>query len=194
MASEKQSFLKAVKVLIDTRERKNNHITDSLDELKIPYEQRKLDYGDYSFEIAGRDFSSLCVVERKADVLELYGNVTEHRTDSKGRWIEVGERIQKELDAANRNGAQLVMLIENCGSPSELKDYTLKPYEKSMCKDLKTNDIGKAVYYKLKSWQTSNRYNFRIEFNKNLELSAAMILEEFYYWYRNYKESISGRR
>ena len=195
MASEKQSFLKAVKVLIDTRERKNNHITDSLDELKIPYEQRKLDYGDYSFEVAGRDFSGLCVVERKADVLELYGNVMEHRKDSQGRWIDIGERIQQELEAANRNGAQLVLLIENCGSHEELRDYVLKDYEKTMCKNLKTKDIGKPVYERLKAWQTTNRYNFRIEYCADpKQNSAAMILEEFYYWYHNYKKLIAPRR
>lgn len=194
MGSEKSKFVKSVTVLIDTREQENSHIISSLTALGVKYEAKKLDFGDYSFEIAGRDFSGLCVVERKANVLELYGNITEHKTDKAGNWIEVGERIQKEFDAAYRNGAQLVLLVENCGSSDEMRDYVLADYEKAMCKHIKTVDIGKVVYQNLKSWQTSNRYNFRIEFCRDKENSAAKILEEFYYWYRNYKLSIAPRR
>ena len=98
-------------------------------------------------------------------------------------------------EAANRNGAQLVLLIENCGSREELRDYVLKDYEKAMCKNLKTKDIGKPVYERLKAWQTANRYNFRIEYCADpKQNSAAMILEEFYYWYHNYKKLIAPRR
>ena len=54
---EKKDFLKKVTILIDTREQKNKHITDTLSQLGIMFESRKLDFGDYSFIIEGRDFS-----------------------------------------------------------------------------------------------------------------------------------------
>ena len=194
MTSEKAKFMKSATLLIDTREQENKHITSKLSELGVAIESRKLDFGDYSFCNAGRDFSGLCVVERKANVLELYNNMTEHKTDKNGAWIDVGERIQKELDAANRTGAQLVLMLEDCGSSDELREYVMPEWQRRACPNLKTYDIGRVVYQNLKSWQTSNRYGFRVEYVKDKQNSAARILEEFYYWYRNYKLAVSARR
>ena len=91
MAIDKKTFLRGVTVICDTREQKNEHIMKSLSEMGIMTETRKLDYGDYSFSREGRDFSMSCVVERKANVDEIYNNVIGDRG-----------RIEKEMYAASQ--------------------------------------------------------------------------------------------
>ena len=190
--------MKAVTVYVDTREKENQHVISKLDEYGVKHEPRKLDFADYSFSIAGRDFCQSCVVERKANIDELYGNVTEHKTDKSGNWIDVAARIQKELAAASQNGAQLVMLIENCKSAEFLKSYVVPDWKMKAVPNgqptRKEAEIGKVVYSRLKSWQTSNRYNFRVEYVADNQNTAARIIEEFYYWYQNYKELVAARR
>ena len=75
MASNKQTFLHNITILHDTREQESRHILEVLDCLKIKHEEKKLDYGDYSFSIDERDFSLSCLVERKANADELYNNI-----------------------------------------------------------------------------------------------------------------------
>ena len=87
MAIDKKTFLKTVTILHDTREQKNAHIIEALDKLGVKHEERKLDYGDYSFTADGRDFSMSCVVERKANVDEIYNNVTSDR--GQGMMMEI---------------------------------------------------------------------------------------------------------
>ena len=74
--SEKKDFMKKVNIIIDTREQKNLHIVSAFDEMGIMHESRKLDYGDYSFQVEGKDFRGICVIERKANVNEVYSNVS----------------------------------------------------------------------------------------------------------------------
>ena len=65
MPIDKKTFLKTVTILHDTREQKNAHIIEALDKLGIKREERKLDYGDYSFTADGRDFSMSRSEERR---------------------------------------------------------------------------------------------------------------------------------
>ena len=76
---EKLGFMKQVTILVDTREQKNLHILNILDGLGVQHEAQKLDFGDYSFRIGGKDFSRSCIIERKADIDEVYGNITADR-------------------------------------------------------------------------------------------------------------------
>ena len=59
MPIDKKTFLKTVTILYDTREQKNQHILAALAEMGVRAEERKLDYGDYSFTADGRDGSRL---------------------------------------------------------------------------------------------------------------------------------------
>ena len=186
--SEKGKFMKAVTVLCDTREQKNEHVISKLDEYGVAHECVKLDAGDYSFSIAGRDFSRSCVIERKASVDELYTNIME------GGGTRKGERIEKELQAARMNGTQMVLLLENCAGWDNLKAYVLPDWKMKMSDKRVVADIGRFVYPRLKSWQPSNRYNLRVEFAADSAETASKMLEEFYYWYHNYKELIAARR
>lgn len=90
--------MKAV-ILVDTREQVNQHILTRLDELNISYRLQKLNYGDYSFEWKGIDYSNKIVVERKATFSEIIGNFT------KGR-----ERFKREFERSK--GCKVILVIE----------------------------------------------------------------------------------
>ena len=94
--TDRKAFAKKVKVLCDTREQCNQHIIQYLHANGIATESRKLDFGDYSFEINGKCFERSCIVERKGSVDELFGNFVHDR-----------ERIQKEFDAAAKNAQHM---------------------------------------------------------------------------------------
>lgn len=94
-------ILKEMIVLVDTREQKNKHITDLLDEKGIRWENEKLLSGDYTFYLPnnkdlGLDKSIL--IERKNSLDELAGNFT------KGR-----ERFVKEFERTN---SEIHLLVE----------------------------------------------------------------------------------
>lgn len=103
---EIKRLTKIMIVLVDSREKKNSHILDYFKKQKIAYQVEKLEYGDYSFMIpaaAGEDiyFHRDCVVERKASLEELSGNLTGER-----------ERFEKEFLKAGNDGCKVYLMIE----------------------------------------------------------------------------------
>jgi ERCC4-type nuclease len=66
-------------LLIDTREKKIDHIKTFLDSNNIQYELKKLNVGDYSFTFNGIEYSEEIIIERKANIDEIVGNFTENR-------------------------------------------------------------------------------------------------------------------
>lgn len=189
MPIDKKTFLKTVTILYDTREQKNQHILTALAEMGVPCEERKLDYGDYSFTAGGRDgsrlldFSLSCVVERKANVDELYNNIIQDRG-----------RLEKELYAASQCAKQLTLIVENIGGWEELKSYRVPAWQMNANPQRKREDIGAPVYSTLKSWQSGNRYRFSVEFLPDKSQTAAKMLEIFYYYWRTYKEMTGVRK
>jgi ERCC4-type nuclease len=106
---EIKKLLASMVVLIDTREQDNGHLIRYFDQKKIPYESKKLDYGDYSVLLprneelgVNRDifFDNSVIVERKGSLSELAGNLTKDRT-----------RFESELIRAK--GANIALMIEN---------------------------------------------------------------------------------
>lgn len=180
-ADEKKDFMKKVTILIDTREQKNEHITGVLKALGVMVESRKLDYGDYSFTAEGKDFSHSCVIERKAKIDELYGNVTNDR-----------ERIEKELDTISRNAVQCTLLLEGCKGWEHLKEFQLSEVGAEK-QGRKVRNIGATVYGTLQSWRCGNRYRFDVEFMPDEKKSALKMLELFYYFWHNYKQQTAPR-
>jgi ERCC4-type nuclease len=86
--SELQQILKSIVVICDTREKKDKHIIDWLESKQINFEKRKLDFGDYSFmlpanplmgTIKDKYFDKHIVIERKAHLEELSGNLAQNR-------------------------------------------------------------------------------------------------------------------
>lgn len=89
---EQKELLKSMGILIDSREKKNKHITDWLDKNKIKYKKQKLHQGDYSFYVpASNDlnisrelhFNNDICIERKNSLEELSGNLTTKRSQFK---------------------------------------------------------------------------------------------------------------
>lgn len=180
---DKQDFLKKVTIYVDTREQVNDHITAVFDEYGIKHESRKLDYGDYSFKVEDKDFSMSCVIERKANVDEIYNNVVQDRG-----------RIEKEMYAASNQAKELIMILENIGSWDELKAFKVPDWQMQRDSQRKVTDIGKVVYATLRSWTRGNRYKFSVEFSADKNMTAAKMLELFYYFWHNYKEQTAARR
>ena len=183
MPIDKKQFAKTVTVLYDTREQKNKHILDYLAANGIPTEQRKLDYGDYSFIADGRDFSLSCVVERKANVDELYTNIMSDRG-----------RLEKEFYAAAQLAKSFTLLVEGVSTWNELKDYTVPDWAMQRNPERKVQTIGIHVYNTLRAWTARDRYGVSVEFVKDKEQTAAKMLELFYYYWRSYKEMTGARK
>lgn len=182
--TEKQIFMEKVTVLVDTREQVNDHITKQFDAWGVKYESRKLDYGDYTFIYdAVSDFSKSCVIERKANVDELYNNVVQDRG-----------RIEKEMYAASNQAKELILIVESVASWDDLKNYVVPDWQMQRDSQRKNAEIGKVVYATLRSWERGNRYRFKVEFSADKANTAAKMLELFYYYWRNYKEQTAARR
>ena len=182
MKFDKRDFMKAVTVIYDTREQKNAHIIAALSDMGVPTEQKKLDFGDYSFTAEGKDFTMSCVIERKANVDEIYNNIMHDR-----------ERLEKEFKAAMLLSRDFTLLIENIGSWEALKSYYVP--EKNMINhpERKVQAIGAYIYSVLKEWKTANSYNFNTEFVDDGRKTAAKMLEIFYYYWKNYKTLTAAR-
>jgi ERCC4-type nuclease len=76
---ELETFKKDTVIIIDSRERKKDHITFFFDHNNINYKVQKLDTGDYSFIYLDNDYSNIFSVDRKQHVDELIGNLSEKR-------------------------------------------------------------------------------------------------------------------
>src|SRR5690554_903492 len=106
--TEQKKILSSLVMLIDTREQENSHITSYFDRQGIGWKNKKLDYGDYSFLLPAapnlgimRDlyFTREIVIERKANLDELAGNLTHGRA-----------AFEAELIRAN--GFKMLLLVE----------------------------------------------------------------------------------
>lgn len=97
-------------ILVDGREKqgKNDHILEWFDKKKVPYKKKTLDKGDYSFYLPTNEalgmpkdlyFDKEIVIERKANLNEISGNLTTSR-----------DRFEHELSLAPKHK---VLLIEN---------------------------------------------------------------------------------
>ena len=95
-------------ILVDTREKVNDHIISSFEKNGISYKKKALEYGDYSFALPKNEtlsiprdmyFNKKVCIERKASLEEISGNLTKER-----------DRFEKELSLAPK---EKVLLIEN---------------------------------------------------------------------------------
>ena len=111
---EIKRMTKSMIILVDSREKKNSHILGYFDKQGISYQVGTLEYGDYSFMIpaaADEDifFHRDIVIERKASLEELSGNLAQER-----------ERFEKEFLKAGNDGAKIYLMIESPGGYSDI--------------------------------------------------------------------------
>lgn len=136
---EMQNILDDMTIIVDTREKKNQHILDYLTENKIPYIIKKLDIADYSFELPNYpqlNVDRQFLVEKKNSLDEIVGNFTKDR-----------ERFAREFERITNEKIHLV--IETATWRKLLNgSYRSKFPPKSFMASLMTY----AIRYNIKVW------------------------------------------
>lgn len=164
---EMDELISSMVVLVDTREKKNEHILEYFDKKKISYKKKALDYGDYSFMIPANEklsiprdlyFSNKVIIERKGSLEEISGNLTKER-----------DRFEKELCLAPKTK---VLLIEN-----------------SSYSDIATGNYN-TQYNKKSFWASIHsmwfKYNIPVFFMQDNKWSGLFIRGYFTYFLKNY--------
>ena len=141
--------------ICDTREQ-NLHILHKLDALKIPYTRRKLNFGDYSFEVDGKSYENQIVIERKGSLDEIIGNFT------KGR-----ERFKREFERSK--GCKVILMVEATMEQLEAHQYR----SRMMPSDLKSF---------LKTW--CNKFQIELRFTEK-DKACEFMLDCFRKYFKN---------
>ena len=100
-----------MKLIVDSREKKWEHIAEYFGKQGIEYKVRKLDVGDYIIE--GQSGIS---VDRKRNLAELSRNLMNPKDHS---------RFWKEIRRAREQGIKLYILCEHGGKIKSIKDVVL---------------------------------------------------------------------
>lgn len=106
------AMLDSMKILIDTREQPTDKAKKRYESFGVPYERRKLEYGDYTYTAQKPDGSwifpdseavnPLLAIERKMHLDELAGCFTHDRG-----------RFEREFERAKEHDARIILLIED---------------------------------------------------------------------------------
>lgn len=158
--------LRRMMVIIDTREQRNQHIVSWLTAKGVTIIHRKLDYGDYSAQLDDMTFERSFVVERKANLDEICGNLTKERT-----------RLEHEFTKAKLNRTKVFLIIEN----ASLRDAYIGNY--------RSQYSPKALLASLKAFEV--RYNITLKFVER-EQSPQEIYDLL--WYGVREELLYGRQ
>lgn len=170
-----------IKMIVDSRERSWGHIENVWQIKNIQYyiKDKGLKTGDYSIAVQTPkgeviSFGDKVVIERKACLTELCGNLTDNR-DSAGK-----NRFIRELERAKKNNIKLILLIED----SQGYDKALRGFfrEDKPSKMNSNGFIGMLMAYKA-------RYNFEIVW-LDKELSASYMYKLLYYEAREYLKNM----
>lgn len=99
--------LESMKLLVDTREQPTGRYKKRIEQIGLPHERRKLNYGDYSCECtlpdgSVLDFSNRVVIERKMNLDEICLCYGKER-----------KRFEKEFERAKADGCKVYLLIED---------------------------------------------------------------------------------
>lgn len=157
--AEIKETLRNMTIICDTREQVNNEITSYFDAKRLPYISRKLDIGDYSFQVDGITYENEIVIERKANIDEIAGNFTVDR-----------RRFETEFLRAKALGIKVFLMIENCS------------WEKIKSHDYRSQLKPQSLKAALLSWQS--RYDITFVFCDS-KYSGELIHGTCYYWLRN---------
>ena len=141
---EVNEALESLTLLVDTREQDTIYFRRRMKEAGLPWERRKLDFGNYSMRCTADDgkkldFSGSVAIERKMSLDELCQCYT------KGR-----KRFEKEFGRAKESGAKIYLLVEN-GS-----------WEKALAGDYRSRMNPKAFLASLTAWLA--RYDCQVIF------------------------------
>ncbi len=160
-----KDLVKEMIILVDSREKKNNHILEYFKKQRIPYQITKLDYGDYSFLLpasaAGTDlyFHDSIVVERKGSLEELSGNLAQRR-----------QQFETEFLKAGNNGAKIYLMVEHPGGYTDIIRHAYK-----------TELSPVAFMASLKTWES--RFGCNVQFIDS-QYAGYFIVSTFQYYAR----------
>ena len=116
-----------MKIIIDSREKKCDHIKAWFEKNGIDYEIRKLDEGDYQI-----DGQPNLTVDRKKDMQEMYNCVVNDKS-----------RFYKEVRRCNDKGIKLYILIEHSSQIKTLEDV---PKWKPKYGTIPSREIAERLY------------------------------------------------
>lgn len=148
-----QEFQKSVIIIIDSREKSNFNILKYLNENRIKWTCEKLDYGDYSFEFDNVNYKDKCVIERKANLDELAGNLTYGR----GRFL-------KEFERGKEDNCKIFLMVES-GSWEKIQKHAYR-----------SGFSANAFIASLKSWEGKGL--FELDFVRKVD-AGKYIVEKF---------------
>ena len=157
--------LASLKIIADSREQVNNHLTGYWDRKQVPYFTRKLDVGDYSCQIDDMTFEKDFAIERKRNIDEICGNLAGDR-----------DRFEREFLRAKANGTKVFLIIED----ATWSDIYLHNYRSKL--------PPKSLMASLMSWQV--RFNITVIFCES-ENTPRLIHQILYYAAR--EQLLNGR-
>lgn len=165
--SEQKKLLNSITVIVDKQEKVNDHITSYFDKHKIPYINRSLDSGDYSFYLPKNEelailkdwyFCDSIIIERKNSALELATCLSETR-----------DRFENEFLRSKAHKKYL--LIENANYFDVVNgNYSSKYNSKSY--------LGSIHSF-------NHKYNLEVFFMPDRNYSPIFIYATFQYYLRN---------
>lgn len=164
-AAEIKDLVRKMIILVDSREKRNQHILAYFEKQGIPYQVTKLDFGDYSFLLpasaAGIDlyFHQDICIERKATLEELSGNLAQKR-----------QLFEMEFLKAGNNGAKVYLMVEHPGGYTDIINHAYK-----------TELSPVAFMASLKTWES--RFGCNVQFIDN-QYSGYFIVSTFQYYAR----------
>ena len=168
---EVERALASMRLLVDTREQPTQRLNKRLEEIGLPYERRKLNYGDYSCECTLAngtiiDFSNRVAIERKMSLDEACMCFGRER-----------DRFEREFERAANDGCRIYLLIEDGN------------WEKSYNGSYRSQLNAKALTASLMAFRA--RYNVQLDFCKH-ETSGKLIHDILYRELKEYLTDYDG--
>ena len=157
--------LSDLKIIVDSREKVNQHITQYWAKKEVPYFIRKLDVGDYSAQIGEMTLERDVAVERKHSLDEICGNLGQDR-----------DRFEREFLRAKVNGTKVFLIIEG----ASWSDIYLHNYRSQLS--------PRSLMASIMSWQI--RFNITVIFCEQ-ENTPRLIHQILYYAAR--EQLLNGR-
>src|SRR5699024_4589851 len=139
--NELKKLLDSIQILVDTREQKNDHITDYLSKKQVTFKKMKLDHGDYGAllprnEELGimKDIIYPIAIERKNSIDELA--------------MTIKDRTRFENELIRSQQSNFLLLIED-----------EQGYEKIVKGEYRSEYNARALLASLKTFETRYRFN-----------------------------------
>lgn len=170
-----EDFKSQITILSDSREQRNQHVLEALNQDGIKFKSKGLKFGDYSFSFDGTSYEKEVILERKATLTELAGNFCSGR-----------KRFEAEFIKATEAGAKVILLVEDADGREKMILRRTLDADKSLTADARqkktwrSNFTANSMIASIASWK--EKYNFSIIFCNKKE-TAGQMLKSFYEYF-----------